>query len=186
MTPAERTRTLNAVLYFVSETIDCTERKLHSLLYLSDVLCFQRSGQTITGMSYLALTSGPKAPFVQVWLEYMPEEMGTRIRRDTSHAFNTVRQVFRPTGDVPFDDDPFTSKHLEIMEEVVRAVGGMRGRDIVYARFDNGAYQMARGRGSEEKILMEEAVSAQDPNRAEILRIAAHASARHGYMQRAA
>ena len=186
MTRAERERTTNAVLYFVERTVDCTERKLFSLLYLLDVSCFQETGQVVTGLSYSAAKSGPCPHVLQHALEAMPPEFGSRLIRETSLAHNTQRQVFRSTGKVPFDSDSFTTRHLEFMAIWTDKFRNARGREIDVSRYDNGAWQQARGRGIEQEIRFEETVSADSPNRRDVLAIAAGVARRRTHLAKLA
>ena len=186
MTRAERERTTNAVLYFVESTTDCTQRKLFSLLYLLDISCFQQTGQTVTGLAYSAMKAGPCPHVLQHALEAMPHELKSRIRRETSYAHDTQRQVFRSTREVPFDSDSFTGRHIELMTRWAQEFKDARGRDIDVSKFDNGAWQEARSRGIEQEIRFEEAVSADDPNRHDVLAIAAGVARRRVHLAKLA
>ena len=186
MTRAERERTNNAALYFMSKTHECTERKLFSLLYLLDVLSFQKSGQRVTGLSYVAQKSGPTSYYLKGMLEDRHSVLAQLVRRETVHTRETPRQVFVANDADAFSDDWFVPAHVDLMAELARRFFDARGREINVSYVDNGAYDRARLRGSEEIIRFEETVSDRDPHRAEILAVAADARARRGYMQQAA
>ena len=186
MTRTERERTNNAAVYFMSKTHECTERKLFSLLYLLEVLSFQRSGQRVTGLSYVAQKSGPTPYYLKGMLEDRHSELAQSIRRETVYTRETPRQIFTVTDPATFSDDWFVPIHVHFMADLAQRYFGARGREIHVADTDNGAYALARSRGSEEVIRFEETVNEQDPHRAEILAIAADARARRGYLQHAA
>ncbi len=186
MTRAERERTTNAALYFMSKTHECTERKLFILLYLLDVMSFQRSGQRVTGLSYVAQKSGPTPYYLKGMLEERHSSLAQMVRRETVYTQEHPRQVFLVEDSNAFSDDWFVPDQLATVAELAHRFYAVRSRDIDVSDFDNGAFIRARNRGSEEFIRFEETVSEQDPHRAELLSIAAEARARRGYMQQAA
>jgi hypothetical protein len=186
MTRAERERTNNAALYFMSKTHECTERKLFFLLYLLDVCAFQKSGQRVTGLSYVAQKSGPTPYYLKGMLEDKHSALAQVVRRETVNTREHPRQIFIVDDPDAFSDDWFVPDHLDLMAELARRLCDLRSRDIDVSKYDNGAFTRARDRGSEEFIRFEETVSEQDPHRAELLSIAAEARARRGYMQQAA
>jgi hypothetical protein len=186
MTRAERERTNNAALYFMSMTHECTERKLFILLYLLDVMAFQKSGQRVTGLSYVAQKSGPTPYYLKGMLEERHSALAQMVRRETVYTQEHPRQVFLINDGTAFSDDWFVPDQMKLVAELAHRFHNVRSRDIDVSDFDNGAFIKARERGSEEFIRFEETVSEQDPHRAELLSIAAEARARRGYMQQAA
>lgn len=186
MTRVERERTNNAALYFMSMTHECTERKLFILLYLLDVTAFQKSGQRVTGLSYVAQKSGPTSYYLKGMLEERHSALAQMVRRETVYTQEHPRQVFLVNDAGSFSDDWYVPDQLALMVELAHRFHNVRSRDIDVSDFDNGAFTRARERGSEEFIRFEETVSEQDPHRAELLSVAAEARARRGYMQQAA
>lgn len=55
----DREKLANAILYFHRHTENLTVEKLYRLLYLLDFEHFRQTGQSVTGMEYVARESGP-------------------------------------------------------------------------------------------------------------------------------
>lgn len=54
-----REKLINASIYFVQHTKDCSKVKLFKLLYCLDFLHFKQTGKSVTGLEYLACDVAP-------------------------------------------------------------------------------------------------------------------------------
>lgn len=116
----ERSRLANTVLYFAGKMRDCNTIKLYKLLYLLDFEHYRQTGDSVTGLNYVARVKGPvpnefnsavisKNKFADKYPEIKlhTEKIGGKVRR----------REFTPNQKLDLSD--FTPRMLNIMKKLV-------------------------------------------------------------------
>jgi uncharacterized phage-associated protein len=175
LTPTERNRLVQAVVFFASNTQHCGKIKLFKLLYLFDFEHFRQTGKSATGLDYQAWKFGP----VPVELMEEWEELGDDLARVVSIEFEKVidhtRQSVKVKPGVVFDDEDFTARQLRIMQELVDQYSGNYSEkmiDVTHAQ--NSAWDKVwqDGQGAHKPIPYELAIGEETPDREALLTIA--------------
>lgn len=173
--PRERSRSLNAVIFFVSRTMYCGTAKLFRLLYLLDVRHFQQTGVIATGESYAAYEFGPAPvrlfeilPHSQRWWQFELRDVLQR-KHDESIDFG---QVCWSAPEAAFDDDSFSPLQLSLLADLAKQHALVHYREIDLSP-DNGAWEATwfHGRGKGSVIPWERTLRVDDPKTPLILEL---------------
>lgn len=161
-----RTRLVNAVVFFAKNTRYCGKIKLFKLLYLMDFEHFRATGTSVTGAEYAALQYGPVPEVLFEEWDDPEEDFRSAVEIVQEQAIDFTRQAVRPLRE--FDDGEFTPRQLRIMRglaEQHRDAMSHKMIDVTHA--ENGAWDQvwAKGAGRNRLIPYELALAEDAPNR---------------------
>jgi uncharacterized phage-associated protein len=167
--PHEREKLINAMVFFAKNTNNCGKIKLFKLLYLLDFNHFAETGLSVTGLEYRAWEKGPVPRALYAEWEAMRPDMGTAIEIKQTLVGDYYRQTVLPQVD--FDPSHFTKRELRILTRLAEEYRDYTAQPMVdTTHVANGAWaQVWKKPGNDNVIPYELAVSADEPNRAEIL-----------------
>lgn len=175
----ERSRLLNAMIYFAQNTKGCGKVKLFKLLYLMDFEHFRRTGRSLTGIEYEAWKLGPVSrPLFEQWNSIDAFSDGALTTKNVL-AGNYTRNELHVTQGTEFDDSDFTPRQLKIMKELVDKHGDTLSDEMIDVTHElNGAWDKiwSNGDGRNQPIPYMLGLSADDPYRDYILDSAKEAS----------
>ena len=123
---------------YFAQKLEPFKTKMNKLLFYADFLHYSKTGYSISGMTYMAITHGP-----------VPKNYGSIYDRISEAGFVDVEEVeFGDYGGEKFlnhDRDPdmemFTSKEREVIEDVEQRLGHLKTNDIVNISHDEMAWQ---------------------------------------------
>lgn len=172
---SNRSRLLNAVICFATNTQHCGKIKLFKLLYLMDFEHFCQTGKSVTGYDYQAWKFGPvPIDLMEEW-----EELGSDLAAVVHIAEEVVidyeRQTVKVNPGVQFDDDEFSPRQLAIMQALAtkyRDAYSPKMIDVTHEQ--NGAWSAVwqDGAGAHRLIPYELAIPSHLPQRDALLEIA--------------
>lgn len=175
MADLNRSRLLNAVVFFAENVHACGKIKLFKLLYLLDFEHFRQTGKSVTGVEYQAWKFGPvPVELMEKW-EDMDENLGRLIHIEPEKIIDHTRLNVVVNSGVRFDPDDFTPRQLRIMEALVaRFRDTYSDKMIDVTHEQNGAWDTIwqDGRGAYRVIPYELAVGEDVPEREALLSIA--------------
>jgi uncharacterized phage-associated protein len=170
-----RSRLLNAVVFFAENVRACGKIKLFKLLYLLDFEHFRQTGKSVTGVEYQAWKFGPvPVELMEKW-EDMDEDLGRLIHIEPEKIIDHTRLNVVVNSGVRFAPDDFTPRQLRIMEALVaRFRDTYSDKMIDVTHEQNGAWDTIwqDGRGAYRVIPYELAVGEDVPEREALLSIA--------------
>lgn len=169
----EREKLINAVLFFAENTKFCGKIKLIKLLYFLDFQHFSQAGRSVTGLDYRAWRMGPvPTDFYQEWDE-LGEDLAAVIDIVPTKIIDHTREEVKPK--VHFDDSYFTKRELRMMDKLAARHRDDYAQQMINATHKGGPWSRIwdDGRGSNERIPYNLAVSDDDPNRDAIFEAAA-------------
>ncbi|WP_086381943.1 Panacea domain-containing protein [Caballeronia sordidicola] len=179
MSSVNRTRLINAVIFFAQNTQFCGKIKLFKLLYLLDFENFRLTGKSVTGFEYQAWKFGPvPVPLMEEW-EVMGPDLSQRVYIEEERVIDYVRQTVKVKEGVHFDDDDFTPRELDIMQRLADQYSDTRSPSMIdVTHQQNGAWDKiwADGKGSFKKIPYDLAIPPDATNREQILEVAAESA----------
>lgn len=175
MADLNRSRLLNAVVFFAENVRACGKIKLFKLLYLLDFEHFRQTGKSVTGVEYQAWKFGPvPVELMEKW-EDMDEDLGRLIHIEPEKIIDHTRLNVVVNSGVRFAPDDFTPRQLRIMEALVaRFRDTYSDKMIDVTHEQNGAWDTIwqDGRGAYRVIPYELAVGEDVPEREALLSIA--------------
>ncbi len=173
LTNPNRTKLINAVVYFAANTRFCGKVKLFKLLYLLDFSHFRETGRSVTGLDYLAWQLGPvPLALVQEWDQLQPDLAGA-VEIVHEPVIDYTRQLVVPR--VQFDDSQFTKRELRLMGQLAARYRDEMTRPLIgFTHADRGPWDKIwdEGRGNNARIPYTLAIPDDDPNREAILQAA--------------
>ena len=118
MANTNRSRLINAVVFFAENVQYCGKIKLFKLLYLLDFEHFRQTGKSVTGVEYQAWKFGPvPVELMEEW-EDMSDDMARVVHITPEKVFDYTRDTVKVNEGVHFDADDFTARQLRIMNEL--------------------------------------------------------------------
>jgi uncharacterized phage-associated protein len=170
LTNPNRTKLINAVVYFAANTHYCGKVKLFKLLYLLDFGHFREAGRSVTGLDYLAWRLGPvPLELAQEW-EQLQADLAAAIDIVPERVIDYTRE--RVVAKAKFDDSQFTPRELRLMDELAAKYRDEVTKPLIsFTHAERGPWDKIwdNGRGANERIPYRLAVTDTDPNRDAIL-----------------
>jgi uncharacterized phage-associated protein len=118
MANENRSRLINAVIFFAEKTQYCGKIKLFKLLYLLDFEHFRQTGKSVTGYEYQAWKFGPvPIELMEEW-EELSDDLAQAVHIVEEKVIDYERQTVKTNEGVNFDADDFTPRQLNIMEQL--------------------------------------------------------------------
>jgi uncharacterized phage-associated protein len=114
-----RSRVLNAVVFFAENVQHCGKIKLFKLLYLLDFEHFRQTDKSVTGVEYQAWKFGPVPIELMEERDDMSDDIASVVRIVPERVFDFTRDTVKVNAGVHFDADDFTPRQLRIMNELV-------------------------------------------------------------------
>lgn len=176
MANVNRNRLINAVVFFAENTLFCGKIKLFKLLYLLDFEHFRLTGKSVTGFEYQAWKFGPvPVELMEEW-EELSDDLAKAVHIEEEQVIDYERQTVKVNEGVHFDPEDFTPRQIKIMAELAaryRDTYSPKMIDVTHEQ--NGAWDKVwqGGKGARQPIAYELAVADTEPQRAEVLSIAA-------------
>jgi len=110
-----RTKMINAIFYFATNTKKCGKTKLMKLMYHYDFFHFRETGRSVTGLSYYAWKQGPVP--VDLFMELSHD-----LKSDLKKAIEieAIKDFYKivPKEDFNFDKSVFSKRELRLLENV--------------------------------------------------------------------
>jgi uncharacterized phage-associated protein len=171
-----RQKLIQASVYFASNTRGCGKVKLFKLLYLLDFEHFRQTGQSVTGLDYVAWKLGPvPVELAQEWDQLDPD-LAAAIEIIPEKVINHVRELVVPR--VHFDDSLFTRRELGLMQRIVEQHARDLSKPMVNVTHEERgpwATIWDNGRGLNDRIPYTLGVAESTPNRGAVLEAAREA-----------
>lgn len=168
-----RQKLIQATVYFASNTEGCGKVKLFKLLYLLDFAHFRETGQSVTGLDYVAWKLGPvPVELAQEWDQLEPD-MAEAIEITPEKVIDYERERVVPK--VRFDDSLFTRRELGLMQRIVEVHAKDLSRPMVNVTHEERgpwATIWDNGRGFNDRIPYTLGVAESTPNRDAVLEAA--------------
>ncbi len=166
----ERTKLINAIVFFARNTQHCGKVKLFKLLYLLDFAHFRETGRSVTGMDYLAWKMGPvPLPLLQEW-DQLAADLAGAVDIVPERVIDYERERVVPK--VEFDDSSFTKRELRLMTELADRFRTDFTKPLIsFTHVERGPWEKIwdDGRGNHARIPYLLAVPDDDPQRDAIL-----------------
>lgn len=137
--------------------------KLNKILYFCDFIAYQRYGEPITGATYQKLSEGP-APkeLLKARRELIADEL---VKLKPTRVFNYVQHRLVPTQKTVSPSDHFKEHEIEVIEEVIEALGPMTAAEVSELSHNEMGWRIAE---MYEDIPYETALLAPWPQESEI------------------
>ncbi len=168
-----RQKLIQAAVYFASTTEGCGKVKLFKLLYLLDFAHFRETGQSVTGLDYVAWKLGPvPVELAQEWDQLEPD-MAAALEIVPEKVIDHVRERVVPK--VSFDDSLFTGRALSLMQRVAEQHAKDLSKPMVNVTHEERGPWAAiwdNGRGLNDRIPYTLGVAENTPNRDAVLEAA--------------
>jgi uncharacterized phage-associated protein len=168
-----RQKLIQAAVYFAANTEGCGKVKLFKLLYLLDFAHFRETGQSVTGLDYVAWKLGPvPIELAQEW-EQLEPDMAEAIEILPERVIDHVRELVVPK--VKFDDSLFTRRELTLMQRIVEQHAQDLSKPMVNVTHEERgpwATIWDNGRGLNDRIPYRLGVAENTPNRDAVLEAA--------------
>ena len=168
-----RQKLIQASVYFASNTQGCGKVKLFKLLYLLDFAHFRETGQSVTGLDYVAWKLGPvPVELAQEWDQLDPD-MAAAIEIMPEKVIDHVRELVVPK--TQFDDSLFTRRELSLMQRIVEQHAKDLSKPMVNVTHEERgpwATIWDNGRGLNDRIPYTLGVADSTPNRDAVLEAA--------------
>lgn len=169
-------RERNAIVFFLFRNGGCSAHTLFRLLYLLDFQHFAETGRSVTGLTYLALESGPAPASLFEAIacsKDLPDHLAATIAKKNDAT--TGQTIFAVKPEVRFDGSLFSPRQLRLLEDLVagdpnvesKGFGGFEAHHAAWVETWRG------GDGRNAPIPYELAIAADHPHRAELLEAAA-------------
>ena len=141
LTSFERTRLLQAVVFFASNVEALGKVKLFKLLYLFDFEHFRQTGKSATGLDYQAWKMGPvPVELMDEWEDLSPD-LSQLIRIEAKKVINFERQTVVLNEGVQFNPEPFSPRQLRILTRLAgKYHKTLSGSMIDITHEENGAW----------------------------------------------
>lgn len=169
-----RSRLINAVVFFAENVRYCGKIKLFKLLYLLDFEHFRQTGKSVTGVEYQAWKYGPvPIELMEEW-DDMSDDISSVVHIDPEKVIDYTRDTVKVNDGAHFDADDFTPRQLRIMNDLVaRYRDTMSPTMIDVTHEQNGAWDKVwqRGEGARHVIPYELAISDDAVDRDALLAI---------------
>lgn len=136
----QRLKLLNALTYFSENTIWAGKVKLFKLLYFLDFIHFEKTGRSVTGLTYNAWPLGPVPEDVDNEWAKPSVDFNEHFIRD-NHELKTgrVRQAIRPRK--VFRPEIFTERELNLLELLAKRHFRHTAKDMTDAsHFETGPW----------------------------------------------
>lgn len=155
----EREKLINAIIYFVQNTKHCHTLKLFKLLNFLDFEHYRQTGQTVTGLKYVAWKQGP-APNA-LWHELQKggnadlKASMVIIPHKDDVTEKLLRRELKPK--IQFNKRIFTKRELAIMERLAFFFDDLKAWDMSEFSHKQGlpwrkVFDKGNGEGSEISI----------------------------------
>lgn len=171
-----RQKLINTVVFFASNTQFCGKIKLFKLLYLMDFEHFSQTGKSVTGFEYQAWKFGPvPTDLMEEWEEF-GQDLAQAVHIESEKVFDYERQSVIVNDGVVFNDDPFTPRQLNIMQNLAIQYGGEYSPKMIDVTHEqNGAWDRVwqNGLGSKKSIPYSLALADEVTSRNELIKIGA-------------
>jgi len=168
-----RQKLIQAAVYFASNTLGCGKVKLFKLLYLLDFAHFRETGQSVTGLDYVAWKLGPvPVELAQEWDQLEPD-LAAAIEIVPEKVIDYERERVVPK--VRFDDSLFSRRELALMQRIVEQHAKDLSRPMVNVTHEERgpwATIWDNGRGFNDRIPYTLGVTERTPNRDAVLEAA--------------
>ncbi|MGL6222011.1 MAG: Panacea domain-containing protein [Steroidobacteraceae bacterium] len=168
-----RQKLIQSAVYFASNTDGCGKVKLFKLLYLLDFEHFRQTGQSVTGLDYVAWKLGPvPVELAQEWDQLEPD-MAAAIEIVPEKVIDYERERVIPK--VRFDDSLFSRRELAMMQRIVDRHAKDLSRPMVNVTHEERgpwASIWDNGRGFNDRIPYMLGVTDSTPNRDAVLEAA--------------
>lgn len=125
LTPSDRAKLGNAVVYIAQRTPRLSKTKLLKLLYLMEEESVRLFHTPFTGLPFEVWQAGPVAKDVFIDLSESPVLLDGYVRRVVAGG-KTYIEATRA-----FEDDEFSDNDLRVMEHVMGRYGGMTAKALV-------------------------------------------------------
>lgn len=172
-----RQKLINAVVFFAANTKFCGKIKLFKLLYLLDFEHFSQTGKSVTGFEYQAWKFGPvPTDLMEEWEEF-GQDLAHAVHIQSEKVFDYERQTVIVNDEVVFNDEPFTPRQLNIMQNLVIKYGEEYSPKMIDVTHEqNGAWDRIwqNGLGSKQTIPYSLALADEATNRDELIKIGAY------------
>lgn len=124
------------VISFFSQVEGVTKTKLNKLLFYTDFGCYKRTGHSMTGLEYRAITYGPvPAEYDKLYMKLQEDGLVSIEHRSVR---DYVAECF--SGLHPFDASGFTVDELSVMEQVRASFGAATTSELVELSHQEGAW----------------------------------------------
>jgi uncharacterized phage-associated protein len=168
-----RQKLIQSAVYFASNTDGCGKVKLFKLLYLLDFEHFRQTGQSVTGLDYVAWKLGPvPVELAQEWDQLEPD-MAAAIEIVPEKVIDYERERVIPK--VRFDDSLFSRRELAMMQRIVERHAKDLSRPMVNVTHEERgpwASIWDNGHGFNDRIPYMLGVTDSTPNRDAVLEAA--------------
>ena len=125
-----RTKLINAILYFAKNTNFCGTTKLFKLLYFLDFEHYQETGRSVTGLEYFAWKMGPVPVTLYEEIECPDPDIAEKI------SFEPIKTKFEKpmmlaTAKAKFDPSHFSKRELRILENLAKQHKDSKADEII-------------------------------------------------------
>jgi len=169
----DRTKLINAIVFFAQNTQHCGKVKLFKLLYLLDFAHFRETGRSVTDLDYRAWKMGPvPLPLIQEWDQLEPD-LATAVDIVPERVIDYVRE--RVVAKVGFDEGAFTKRELRMMTALANRFRDELTKPLInFTHAERGPWDKIwdGGRGNNDRIPFSLAIADDDPNREAVLEAA--------------
>ncbi|MEO7129585.1 MAG: Panacea domain-containing protein [Rhodoferax sp.] len=137
---------------------------------------FRQTGKSVTGVEYQAWKFGP-APIelMEEW-DQMDVDLARVVHIAPEKIIGYTRETVRVNEGIEFDDDDFTPRQILIMKNLAEKYRDTYSPTIIDVTHEqNGAWDKVwhGGKGARQEIPYEYSISNDEPDREELLAIAA-------------
>jgi uncharacterized phage-associated protein len=112
----DRSKLLNAIVFFALNTQNCSKTKLFKLLFLLDFEHFKATGRSVTGLKYHALPMGPVPLETFSEFDEPREDFTATVQIVPENYHGYLRQLVVPRKE--FQSDCFTRRERKLLEEI--------------------------------------------------------------------
>ena len=141
MTSPNRSRLVNAIVFFAENVEYCGKIKLFKLLYLLDFEHFRQTGKSVTGVGYQAWKYGPVPMELMEEWDDMSDDINRAIHIEPEKIIDYIRDTVKVNEGIRFDADDFTPRQLRIMNGLAARYRDTRSPDMIDVTHEqNGAW----------------------------------------------
>lgn len=164
----QRSRLTNAIVFFAKHTEACGKIKLFKLLYMLDFEHFKQTGKSVTGLNYEAWKFGPVPVELMNEWHVLKSGQSEAVEIVREWQFDFARDTVKARGGIEFNDEDFTSRQLNILQELCEKFLTDKSQTMIDITHEqNGAWDRvwADGKGNHAPIPYELAITDDAPNR---------------------
>ena len=129
----EREKLINAVLFFAANVDKCGKIKLFKLMYFLDFEHYKITGRSVTSMKYFAWKMGPVPVELDEEIEMPEPDMADAVSFDLIPVYQGRSQMLRINSKQQFNDQHFSKRELQIMNDLSRKYKSTNAEDMVEA-----------------------------------------------------